>query len=262
MRWRVLLNSQGHIKPAVIFWANMAGYLGNSILPARAGELVRAGYVSRRENFPIFFVLATGITERLVDLAALVVIGATSLFFAQTFPSSIQEALQKFAMLAALGVTFIFLLPFFQGLVRRILMDLPLLSQELKAKVLQMIDHFVEGIKAIAHAERGVQFLLFTIFIWLMDGIGTSILAASLHGNLSLAQSFIFIAALGLSSAIPSTPGYLGIYQFVAVLVLVPFGFTREGALAMIILAQASNLLLVSLWGAIGLWIETHHIMR
>ena len=85
MRWRVLLNYQKTLSPAGVFWANMAGYLGNNILPARVGELIRAAYVSRRETIPVVFVLATGFTERLVDLAALVVIGAASVFFAVTF---------------------------------------------------------------------------------------------------------------------------------------------------------------------------------
>ena len=42
------------------------------------------------------------------------------------------------------------------------------------------------------------------------------------------------LAALGLASAAPSTPGYVGIYQFVAVSVLAPFGFVREQALVFV----------------------------
>ena len=125
-----------------------------------------------------------------------------------------------------------------------------------------MIDHFVDGIKVIGHAERGIPFLLFTALIWMMDGIGTIILANSFHESLLLSESFLFIAALGISSAIPATPGYVGVYQFVAVTVLVPFGFTREAALALILLAQFMNLLLVSFWGGLGLWIGTRQVVR
>jgi glycosyltransferase 2 family protein len=63
------------------------------------------------------------------------------------------------------------------------------------------------------------------------------------------------IAALGLSSAAPSTPGYVGIYQFVAVTVLAPFGFARDEALAFILATQAVNVYaVVIVWGTLGLW--------
>src|ERR1043166_7911802 len=41
LRWRILLNAEGRFKVGTVFSANMAGYLGNNFLPARAGELVR-----------------------------------------------------------------------------------------------------------------------------------------------------------------------------------------------------------------------------
>ena len=107
--------------------------------------------------------------------------------------------------------------------------------------------------KVIAQPRRGFPFLLFTILIWFMDGMGMVILASSLSETLSLAQSFLLIAALGISSALPSTPGYVGVYQFVAVTILLPFGIARESALALILLVQFINLLVVSVWGGLGL---------
>jgi len=65
--------------------------------------------------------------------------------------------------------------------------------------------------------------------------------------------AFLLIAGLGLGSALPSTPGYVGIYQFVAVSVLTPFGFSKTDAIAYILLAQAISYLLVGFWGTIGL---------
>jgi hypothetical protein len=59
----------------------------------------------------------------------------------------------------------------------------------------------------------------------------------------------LLITAMGLGSALPSTPGYVGIYQFVAVTVLVPFGFTRDAALAYILVAQAISYVTVLLLG-------------
>jgi uncharacterized protein (TIRG00374 family) len=239
---------------STVFFANMIGYLGNNVLPARAGEVMRAAYVARKENISISFIIATGITERLVDLAALVIIGATSLFFVDAFPRSMQDALKSFAVIAIAGVAFLFLLPYFHVLFNRILVSLSFLGESLQTKIKGIMTRFLEGVKVILRVERGLPFIFFTALIWMMDGISTVLFSLAFNESLTLLQAFLFIAALGLSSAIPSTPGYVGVYQFVAVTVLAPFGIKRESALAMILVSQALNLLVVSLWGGLGLW--------
>src|SRR5258707_8986665 len=37
LRWRVLLSARERLGAVTVFWATMAGYLGNNFLPARAG---------------------------------------------------------------------------------------------------------------------------------------------------------------------------------------------------------------------------------
>ena len=85
-----------------------------------------------------------------------------------------------------------------------------------------------------------------------MDGVAIILIARALHFQISLAQSFVLLAGLGLSSAIPSTPGYVGVYQFVAVFVLEPFGITNANALAFIIFLQIINILIIAFWGGIA----------
>ncbi len=72
-----------------------------------------------------------------------------------------------------------------------------------------------------------------------------------LPGTLPIA--LLLVTGLGLGSALPSTPGYIGIYQFVAVSVLTPFGFTKTNAIAYILLSQALQYALITFWGALGM---------
>jgi hypothetical protein len=102
---------------------------------------------------------------------------------------------------------------------------------------------------------RGLGFALLTPVIWLADSVAFLLVGQAFGLHLALAQALVLIAALGLASAAPSTPGYVGIYQFVAVTVLAPFGFGRDDALAFILAAQAVIYLVVLVWGAIGLWV-------
>jgi len=51
MRWRVLLSAERRIRPLTVFWANMAGYLGNSFLPAgQASWCARWRWVKSRNQ--------------------------------------------------------------------------------------------------------------------------------------------------------------------------------------------------------------------
>ena len=53
---------------------------------------------------------------------------------------------------------------------------------------------------------------------------------------------------------LPSTPGYVGIYQFVAVSVLTTFGVTKDGVLALILLMQALGYVVVVAFGVPSLY--------
>ena len=110
------------------------------------------------------------------------------------------------------------------------------------------------GMRSLHNTRKLVSFILLTAVIWLLDGLGNMLGVHIISQSLSLGQALILLAALGLSSAISSTPGYIGVYQFVAVSVLVPFGFSRPAALAYILISQGIGYLVVSFWGLIGLW--------
>ena len=62
-------------------------------------------------------------------------------------------------------------------------------------------------------------------------------------------MAMLLLTGLGLGSALPSTPGYVGIYQFVAVTVLAPLGIAKATALAFILLVQAMGYVVTLLLG-------------
>ena len=123
-----------------------------------------------------------------------------------------------------------------------------------------MLNQLFHGIAALHHPLRAGAFVLFTCLIWAMDGIGVIVLAYSLKLQISFTQAILLLSSLGLSSAIPSTPGYVGIYQYVAVVILQPFGVPKESALAFVILLQALSLIITAFWGSISLWLAPKHV--
>jgi uncharacterized membrane protein YbhN (UPF0104 family) len=68
-----------------------------------------------------------------------------------------------------------------------------------------------------------------------------------------LSVAMLLIVALSLSSALPSAPGYVGVYQFVAVTMLKPFGISPSLAIAFMLVTQALNYAVTSALGLIGI---------
>lgn len=251
-RWRVLLTADKNIPAQNVFWANMAGYLGNNILPARAGELIRALYVGQENNISTSFALATGLIERFMDLLALILLGSFSLAYAGILSGPLQTAIKVMSVIAIVGIVMILIASYIGSYLLKIGVRIPLLKTSAGEKVIRFSEQFLRGIEALHHPKRVMLFILYTSVIWLMDGIGTIIVAHTLHIDLFLHQGFVLLAGLGLSSAIPSTPGYVGVYQFVAVFILEPFGISNAKALAFIIFMQITNILIILFWGGIA----------
>jgi uncharacterized membrane protein YbhN (UPF0104 family) len=111
----------------------------------------------------------------------------------------------------------------------------------------------LRGIRSFHDPGRLGRFVALTAIIWCLDGVTTVVLASAIRLSISLPIAFLLIAGLGLGSAMPSTPGYVGIYQFVAVSILTPFGYSRTDAIAYILLVQAMSYVVLAFWGLIGL---------
>jgi len=72
--------------------------------------------------------------------------------------------------------------------------------------------------------------------------------------TLTFPVAVLLLTGLALGSSLPSTPGYVGIYQFVAVTVLPPFGIAKDEALAFIVVSQAVGYLVVLAFGGFGFY--------
>jgi glycosyltransferase 2 family protein len=250
-RWRILLNAEADVPVSTAFWATAAGLFANNFLPARAGELVRTYMISAR-GLPLPYVLATALAERIVDAVVLLVICSLVLIGLPSPPGWFATAATPFAAIGLAGAAAIAVLPFLGSTGRAVIQRLPI-AAALKPRVSEAMDHGLRGMRAFHHPLRLGAFLALALVIWCVDAAGTVIGGAALGLSIPPAAALLLIAGLSLGSALPATPGYIGIYQFVAVSVLTPFGIVRGDAIAYILVAQALMYAVVAVWGSVGL---------
>jgi glycosyltransferase 2 family protein len=252
VRWRVLLNAEGDISVATAFWATSAGYFGNNFLPARAGELVRTFFISTVGGLDYPYVLATAMAERVSDALVLAGVALMILLKGPVRPAWLAGAARPVAIVAIVAAVAIAVLPFLGAQVEWLLARLPI-RLSWRTRLIDMLHQALRGLRAFHDAGRLVAFLVLTAVIWVGDALSTVTAAAALGLAMSYEAAFLLLASLGLSSALPSAPGYVGIFQFVAVTVLVPFGLTRSDAIAYILIAQALNYVIIGIWGSIAI---------
>lgn len=243
-RWRVLLNASQSLPVGSVFWASSLGYLGNNVLPARMGELLRVEAIKRCHSTSRSYAMATALIERVMDAGVLVLFTSAALLSFQNLPETLHRACQTFSVLSAIGILTLFFLPHAEVHVQRLLENFPMVKGS--------AERFLEGLRSLHSWARSVQFLALTLVIWPIDSYTGVKIAEAIGIEMSFPTAMVVLAALGLSSAMPSTPGYVGVFQFVAVTVLKPFGIDREGAIAWVLLYQAVGYVTQCGFGAIG----------
>ena len=253
MRWRVLLNARGHFRVSTVFWATMAGYMGNSFLPARAGEVVRSFLISDGSALSRTYVLTTALTERLMDAIALVLCGSVVLLQMSTKPPWMEQVARSTAVIATMGALMVAVLPHAEGLIRRLVLRMPL-PVGIRDRVVGLAGQILLGLRAFHHAGRLVRFTLLTALIWVIDAMNIIVVSRAFEIHLTFPVALLLLSGMGLGSALPATPGYVGIYQFVAVTILSPFGIDRNAALAYVIASQALGYAIVLVFGLLGLY--------
>lgn len=249
LRWRVLLNAEDNVSVGTVFWASTAGYLANNFLPARAGEVVRSMMISTRSKLSKTYVLTTALTERLMDVIVLVLLSGFMLLSLRQSPEWLKSTSLIMMLVGCAGGACIMVFPRLQGPLRTALLRIPL-PDGLRARLLAIMEQVALGMRSFHHYGRSARFCGLTITVWMLDALAAIMVARALGLGLSFPVALLLLTGLGLASALPSTPGYVGIFQFVAVTILAPFGIIRSDALAYILALQALGYIVLIALGA------------
>ena len=237
-RWRILLNADTYFPLGTVFSATMAGYLGNAFLPARAGEFVRSYIISSRSPLSKTYVLTTALSERMVDAITLVLASSVVLLSVNPKPDWLGDVSRTTAIAAGAGLLAIAVLPHTGNLAERVLRALPM-PHGLRDRLIEFAAQILLGLRTFHSTARLAGFALLTAVVWSIDCVTAMTATRALGFEIAFPTALLLITAMGLGSALPSTPGYVGIYQFVTVSVLTPFGVAHDTALAFSFVYQA-----------------------
>lgn len=254
VRWRALLAIARPAMPirlATLLPILLIGYLGNTVLPARLGEPIRAFLAARAEHLDSGVVFGTVVLERLLDTASL-----AALAFGAALVLGAPAWLTQAAGLAALGGVAVVtaLLAGGLGLLGRVLVraEVRLPSRPL-AGALRFVRFVAAG--AAANRERRAAGLALTISgaCWLLDGTTFWLVGQSLGVEFAPAAALLIAAVTMLGTALPSAPGYLGTFELAAAGTAAALGVPPSSAFLLAVLAHVMTVAPSALGGAVAL---------
>lgn len=260
-KWRQLLTPLRPIRSLYLFGTIMAGYLLAMLVPFGFGTVARSWLVARREDLKLASVLATVALDRLTDglvFACLVPLALLSVVFPDP-TGSIRTGLvwggAGSVLLFALALVALF--GYRRGALSpgshlaRSVDRLPALVGQ---PVRRVAAAFAEGIAWPSETWRGVGILLASLMIKLVAA--THFLWAGLAFEVVLepAQYLFLIVFLGFLIILGHFARIAGSFIIGATFALGLFGIEGEQALAMVLVVEAANLLVVAVVGALSLW--------
>ncbi len=235
IRWRYLVSSIKKVKTSRLLSPLMIGFMSN-ILPARAGEFIRAYLLGKKENVSFSAAFATIFVERLMDMLLFLLLLVGVLFFsADSFAQgdkganhSLMGYMIKFGWVSFIGCLFIFLfsvlLQYKNGWAMNIvnLCTRPL-PHKWREKIVGMVNSFTEGLKILKDFRGFMASLFISFLVWasMVAVYYPLYFAFGIEGQLPIITSLVILClTIGIFISLFPSPGFLGSFQLACVVAL------------------------------------------
>jgi uncharacterized protein (TIRG00374 family) len=239
-RWHYLLRPLKAIPTRAMFPIVTMGYAGNNIFPARAGEVVRAVILKRKEGVPISASLATIIVERVFDgivMLAFVFVNLaelTRLTSVSIDIVGIKFGIREVAIwgsIAFFGALAIFLIAAMSPtptdrLVTWLVEHLA--PVRIHEKTLGISRRFLDGLESLRSPFDVVMVFFTSVLIWLLETVKYWFVMHAFSFSVSFFALMLMNGVVNLATTIPSAPGYLGTFDLPGIAVLQAYNIPRE----------------------------------
>lgn len=256
-RWHYLLRPLKRVPTRTMFPIVAIGYMGNNIYPARAGELLRAYVLRRRESVPVSASLATIVVERAFD--GMVMLGFVFLTLPRlagvTADSRFAGSIQSLALWGALAfsafvVLFLLMAVFPEPTLRITAWLLERLTPaSIRERALGLAERFVGGLESLRSPGDVAMVLVSSVVIWLLETGKYWFVMHAFPFTVSFFALMLMNGIVNLATTIPSAPGYVGTFDAPGIAVLEAFGIPGGVAAGYTLVLHAALWLPITLLG-------------
>lgn len=255
LRWRLLFSqSAPDVRLSSTTGLTAVGWLANSVLPLKGGDVLRAALIAKRDKVHLAQGASTVALERVLDLLGLAAVAALGLALiprAIELPPGISQAMALVWVLPVAAIATLFALVRFREstmrLARRVLRPLGGPGE----KLTRFGDTVLAGLHALTrHPVLLAKLLPLTLLVAILQACVFTFLVEAFMPGTPMGLAFGGSALFLLSFVVSITPGNVGTYEAAFAAVFVALGAAPEIAVPAAILTHLVTTLTVAVYGA------------
>lgn len=235
-RWRPILDPVAPNVPFGPLWRSTCiGMMVNNVVPARAGEVARAYALTRETSVPFATTLASLAVDRLLDSVVLLGFIGVALFdpALRNGASALAGPLAGIAgggvVLLLVMIGGIFSLVFFPAqFIRLFELFARRVSPAIEERGRKVLEKFIAGLSVLRRPERFAAVIGWTTAHWLVNAIGYMLAFRAFGITVPFSAALFLPGFIALGAAVPSAPGFFGVFEYMAIQGLALYGVPKE----------------------------------
>jgi uncharacterized membrane protein YbhN (UPF0104 family) len=229
-----------HSKRSDAYGLTPVGYMGNNVLPARAGEMLRVVLLNRRADASKRTLIGTIVAERLLDAVAL-----ASIFVVVVFGVLHNLSLPSNRPYLLIGIG--------AGVVAALVAAVWFLRRHhVVTRVREFMRPMAGGPRALLSFE-GLFLLAVSFAVWALEASVYVAVARSLHIQLGAMDGLYLVALTNLFAMIPAAPGYVGTFDAAVIFGFKAIGYSGSAAVSYLLLLRFLLFVPITLVGLVVL---------
>lgn len=247
MRWQVLLTPRPRL--IVLFLTNLVGFMANTILPARAGELIRALVLGKKEKISKTTVLGSAALDRIFEGIGMLILLAIMPLIMDT-PDWMKKGTLGFVIFFSIIFTLIILMMKINP--DTLIKYIPL-SDKTNEIIKGVFEKLQKGFEAINNFKTSIIATLLSLLGWITQIFMIHFVILSFGINLTPLAALMTLLAVNIAIMIPAAPGSLGTFELSVVLALGFFNIDKSHSLSIALTYHFIQLIPVTIAGVISI---------
>lgn len=235
VRWHYFLAPVKRVSLPFLFAVAVLGRACNFALPLRAGEVIRVQLMRRRKGFNASSVVATLLSEKIMDIMAFSSFTIIGLLL-------YQQARFLWPLALVYGLVVVAGVILMHRLASRSAQRTPLISQpegRLRTWIATELHSFGEGLQVFRQWKAMLNLVWSSHAAWLFEGVMYYACGQALGLDLPLAVYLLMVVMATIAVSVPATVAGLGVFEVAVSGLLVAFGLNGAQAAAFAIFSHA-----------------------
>jgi dolichyl-phosphate beta-glucosyltransferase len=231
----------------------MIGFMGNNILPARLGEILRAHCTAAKTSGDRgrTTALASIATERILDGSALAVLGLFAIVVVPIDRRLKWSLLLVSIAFVGLTIGLVLSISFHERIRSLIAAANRKFPGHVTTVAKRKTDQFLDGLLPLGCWPRILPAIAITCLIWCLETGCCYFVGRAVWSGMTPTTAVLFVVVVNFASLVPLTMGGIGTIEAVGPIFLISSGVLAAPALGMVLLQHASQYLFTTMTGGI-----------